>query len=416
MSIHDDREAMRKLALKAQDVAKDETKTAAEKMAELDQIQVDIKAKADSIDVAQKAAKFQDMVGSVAPAEESKALVKAYGSPAEEFVASKAFEEAAGKAARNESFAVGMTVGLKAAGNIAEGSTVSGGFLSGNAGAAVLPNYLPGVVPIKYAPLAVAQLFSQASTDSPLISYVKQSAETIAAAGVSEGGAKPYADTTLTRVNEQVGKVAVLEKITDEFIKDAPGLQSWLQNLLVAQVQRFEDDAVLNGTGYPSVSGILGRTGLQTAVAVGTAGATTGQEVIEAVMNQITNIRFNAFMEPDALVFNPTDWQKIRLTKDANNQYLGGGPFTGAYGNGGFTNVESLWGFRAVVTPRIAAGTVLVGDFSSSTLFRRQGITVEMTNSNGTDFENNLVTVRVESRLALMAQYPGAFGTVAITW
>jgi hypothetical protein len=42
----------------------------------------------------------------------------------------------------------------------------------------------------------------------------------------------------------------------------------------------------------------------------------------------------SAFVDPSAIVMHPTDWQAIRLLKDANNQYFAGGPFTAAYGNG----------------------------------------------------------------------------------
>jgi len=156
---------------------------------------------------------------------------------------------------------------------------------------------------------------------------------------------------------------------------------------------------------------------LQTTInqAVGTLADPT--LVIDAVYKQITAIRFNAFVEPDAVVVNPLDWQNIRLAKDANKQYYGGGPFTGAYGNGGYTNVDALWGLRVVITPAIASGTMLVGGYQESAqLFRRQGVTLEMTNSNVDDFENNLITARAEERLALAVYRAGGLGKVTVTW
>jgi HK97 family phage major capsid protein len=99
-------------------------------------------------------------------------------------------------------------------------------------------------------------------------------------------------------------------------------------------------------------------------------------------------------------VINPADWQSLRLSKDDNGQYYGGGPFTGAYGNGGFSG-DMLWGKPAVVTPSIAQGTALVGAFKTcAQVFRRGGITVEMTNSNEDDFLKNLVAIRAEERAA----------------
>jgi len=48
-------------------------------------------------------------------------------------------------------------------------------------------------------------------------------------------------------------------------------------------------------------------------------------------------------------------------------------------------------------------------------VFRRQGITLEMTNSNVDDFVNNLITLRAEERLALAVYRPAGFGAVTLT-
>jgi HK97 family phage major capsid protein len=219
-------------------------------------------------------------------------------------------------------------------------------------------------------------------------------------------------------MNEQVGKVAAFFKITDEMLQDVAQAESFLSNRLIAQVQREEENESLNGTGYPALAGILGRSGLQAAISAGTTGTLANPMLLaEAVFQQRTKIRTTAFVEPDAVVMNPTDWQYIQLAKDANKQYFSGGPFSGAYGNGGYSNVAALWGLKVVTTPRIASGTALVGGFQEcGQFFRRQGVTVEMTNSNVDDFQNNLITVRAESRSALAVYRPGGFGTVTITW
>jgi HK97 family phage major capsid protein len=66
-----------------------------------------------------------------------------------------------------------------------------------------------------------------------------------------------------------------------------------------------------------------------------------------------------------------------------------------------------------VVTTAISAGTALVGAFQiGAQIFRRQGISVDMTNSNEDDFRKNLVAIRAEERLALAVYRPLAFCTV----
>lgn len=113
-------------------------------------------------------------------------------------------------------------------------------------------------------------------------------------------------------------------------------------------------------------------------------------------------------------MINPADYMAIRLSKDTNGQYFGGGFFTGPYGSGGIIEQPPLWGLRTVVTSAIAAGTVLVGAFQTAKVFRKGGIRVESTNSNVDDFINDKITVRVKERLGLQVKYPGAFVKITL--
>jgi HK97 family phage major capsid protein len=331
-------------------------------------------------------------------------------------VESDMFKNAA--ASKGGTYSFTSELETKTAATIDEGTTIANGQLNGAAGVLALPDYLPGIVDLRFAPLAVAQLFAQGATTSPIVSYVKESTETQGAAATSEKTIKGQADAGFARVNEQVGKVAAFFKLTDEMVQDVAQAESFMSNRLIAQVQREEENESLNGTGYPALAGILGRTGLQTAISAGTTGTLANPMLLaEAIFKQRTAIRTTAFVEPDAAVLNPLDWQYIQLAKDANGQYYSGGPFSGAYGNGGYSNVAALWGLKVVTTPRMPAGTALVGGFQEcGQFFRRQGVTVEMTNSNVDDFQNNLITVRAESRSALAVYRPGGFGKVTITW
>jgi len=230
-------------------------------------------------------------------------------------------------------------------------------------------------------------------------------------ATVAEGAKKPYSDDTFVRLTEQLGKIATLAKLTNEILEDASAIQSFLSARLVNAVGRKEQSELLNGVGLPGVSGLLGRAGLAATVVQAIAPDTA----VDAIYRQITAIRTVSFVEPTGIVMNPVDWQKARLAKDNQGQYYAGGPFTGAYGTGSIGNPYTLWGLPVAVTPAMIAGTALVGGFADSAqIFRKNGITVEMTNSNVDDFENNLVTMRVEERLLLAVYRPSAFGKVTV--
>ena len=115
---------------------------------------------------------------------------------------------------------------------------------------------------------------------------------------------------------------------------------------------------------------------------------------------------FNAsFVMPDAHVINPANWQTIQLSKDANGQYYGSGPFAGA-------QAPTLWGLPVAVTPSIVANTALTGAFrSSAQIFDHGGMRVDVSNSHSDFFIKNLVAIRAERRLALAVYRPAAFGT-----
>ena len=75
-----------------------------------------------------------------------------------------------------------------------------------------------------------------------------------------------------------------------------------------------------------------------------------------AVLHAQSMISTTTGMMPDALVINPTDYEAIRLKKDNDGNFIGGGPFYGVNG-GALTLTPRLWGLDTVVTPAVAAGT-----------------------------------------------------------
>ena len=400
--------AMRQLATKAQEVVKDASMTQAEKKTSLDKIEADIKGYAETVSLHEQAAR---LVGGADAADDAKSF--------EDEPRTKSFAqqvvESDGYKSMVSGQSKGTTVDVKAATTIDEGviPAFSGG--AGLGGQLVAPQLLPGIVDLRFQPLTVADLVAQGTTSSSSVSYVIESAFQDLTATVLEKGTKPQLDLTLARRQDNVTKIANVAKVTDEMFQDASQFTSYLQNRMAFGVRRVEEAQLLNGNGTPpQLQGILNRSGLATTV-VTTAGL-TALKAMEGIYNQITALRATSFVEPDAIVIHPTDWQTIRLGKDSQNQYYAGGPFTGAYGNPGPSNVNQLWGLKAVVTTAIAQGSVLVGGFQEcGQVFRRQGVTLEMTNSNVDDFVNNLITLRAEERLALAVYRPAGFGKVVFT-
>lgn len=273
----------------------------------------------------------------------------------------------------------------------------------------IQPELKPGVTMLGFQVPRVADLMPNGTTNSNTVRYLKETTATNAADTVAEEGEKPESTLVLAEVDESVRKIATLLKVTDEMLEDYAQTRSYIDGRLGFFVRLAEDDQLLNGSGTPpDLTGILNRSGKQTAQALG---ADTRPD---AVYKQITNIRANAFVEPDGLVIHPTDWQDFRLAKDGNQQYYAGGPFYGPYGNGNAAGeAPNLWGLRVIVTSRIAAGTALVGAFATcAQVFRKGGLRLDATNSHDDDFAFNRTAIRAEERVALAVYRPGGFGTV----
>jgi HK97 family phage major capsid protein len=261
--------------------------------------------------------------------------------------------------------------------------------------------------------LTIADLFASGSLSGSSLTYPQQGPVTGVPGAVAEGAAKPQINFAWANVNEVLSKLAAITKVSDESMEDTPYLISVINAQLVQRLQIVEEDQLLNGNGTaPNIRGILQRPGIQT---TGTAGDPAANN-LDTIFHAITLVETGpAFAPTDGIVVNPVDYEKFRLSKDTNEQYYGGGPFTGAYGNDGIAQQPGIWGYKTVVTPAISAGTVLVGSFSlGGQVFRKGGIRVDSTNSDVNDFQNNLVALRAEERLLLAVYYPTAFVKVTL--
>lgn len=244
-------------------------------------------------------------------------------------------------------------------------------------------------------PLLIADLFGAERISGNALTYFVESATVEGGpAHTTEGNEKPmmsFGDPTAVTV--ALKKIASYMKETDELIEDAP----WLADAINGRGMYQHELAVENYL----VSTLSGTSG------IGTASLLTPDGIFKAMMTVQNNSGFAA----DAIVINPTDYQNIRLRKDNNGQYFGGGFFTGPYGNSGIMEQPGIWGLRTVVTSAVSVGTCYVGAFKlgGSIVRKNAGVTVDIANQNEDDFIKNLITILIEERLALAVRRPACF-------
>jgi HK97 family phage major capsid protein len=273
---------------------------------------------------------------------------------------------------------------------------------SGSGGPLVIPQYIPGILPLLFRRLVVADLLASGTTNSNAIVYMKETTFTNAATPVAEGAAKPESALIFAQVTELVSKIAHFLPVTEEMLEDVAAIASYIDARLRLGVALAEEDQLLNGNGTPpNLLGLLNRPGLAAPV-VTTAPDTNA----DAIFKQITAIATTSFVYPDGIVINPTNWATIILSKTTQGAYIAGGPFTPS-------QPTTLWGLSVAPTPAIVLGTALVGAFGTmAQFFRRGGLRVEASNSHQDFFIKNLVAIRAEERGALAVYRPGAFGKV----
>ncbi|ROP78321.1 HK97 family phage major capsid protein [Frigoribacterium sp. PhB107] len=260
--------------------------------------------------------------------------------------------------------------------------------------------------------LTVADLLGSETISGNALTYFVEGALEGDFATVAELGKKPqlhFGDPT--PVTEALAKIAGFLKESDEILEDVPWLVSAINNRLLYQLGLVEENQLLSGTGTGgNIRGLLNRSGLQVITAANRT------DNADALFRAITAVGLNGGIEADGLVINPADYQTLRLSKDGNGQYFGGGFFAGEYGQGGIVQQPPVWGLRTVVTPAIAQGTALVGAYGqAASVIRKGGVRVETTNSDVDDFEYNRVTVRAEERLALAVRRPAGFAKVTLS-
>lgn len=260
-------------------------------------------------------------------------------------------------------------------------------------------------------PLQVLDLLQTGTISGNTVAWLQEGALEGGFSWVAEGGQKPqmhFGDPILKV--ESLKKIAAFIKFSEEMLEDFAFLVTEINNRGLYELALAEENAILNGSGTgANLLGLLNVSGIQTL----SQGVDTAADSIYRGISQISAVTNYI---PDGIVINPMDYLALRLAKDGNEQYYGGGYFQGAYGNSNLQEEPPIWAKRTVVTPAIAQGTVLIGAFKPTTTFyRKGGVRIESTNSHESDFTSNLVTTRLETRGALAPRVPSALLKLALT-
>lgn len=261
----------------------------------------------------------------------------------------------------------------------------------------------PGLVTNAFREFTIEDLITAIPTSSNAIDWVRENVFTNAAAEAAEGAQIAQSAITFTTGTMPVQNVAHFIKITRQLAMDNASLAAFINRRMVYGVNFRVESQLVSGTGVaPNIEGIT-KAGNFTAHGYTAASLTAlglANNRFDLIGKMIGDCAL-ADYPADVVVLNTADWWTMRLAKDTTGEYVLGDP--------SMVVAPSLFGRPVVASNAMVAGSVWVGSLSQAmTLHNREGIVVDMSDSDENNFQLGLVSVRAMRRLALTVEKPAA--------
>lgn len=262
----------------------------------------------------------------------------------------------------------------------------------------------PGIVEGAFRVFTVEQLLTSIPTSVNAIDWIRENVFTNAAAEAVEGLQIAQSSITFTPGTMPVSNVAHFLKITRQLSQDNAALSAYINRRMVYGVNlRVENQLVSGNAVSPNLSGLTLAGNFTahgyTAAALTALGLspTNRFDLIGKMIGDAALADYPA----DAVLLNTGDWWTMRLTKDSQGRYLLGDP--------GSTVAPVLFGVPVVASNALVAGSVWCGSLSqAATLHNREGVVLDLSDSDENNFQLGLVSIRAMRRLALTVEKPAA--------
>jgi len=291
------------------------------------------------------------------------------------------------KLGRGEVKRSGFVLDTKAVGNMTEAVNLTGD---------IPRQYAPQVYALPNRKVHVRSLLPVGTISTGLFTFPKETGGEGDVAPQTQGSTKSQLDFDITMTDAPAQYIAGFVRISRQMLDDVPAMTSFLQARLLEKYLLAEDAQLLNGSGTaPNL------TGLTINAASPTGAATVDVEQLVQAIAQVSATNYSA----NGILINPTDWANIMNTKPTNAAYSLPGS-TVVTTDGSLT----IAGVPVFQSTAIAADKFLVGDWAmGAQIMQNQGISVQFSEFDSDNFQKNLITVRVEARIAFPIYYNNAF-------
>lgn len=290
-----------------------------------------------------------------------------------------------------------IKVGIERADITSANTTVGAGR---SVGTSLVPGMrVPGIVSPPNRQFTIRDLIAPGQTASSSVEYVKETGFTNNARPVTETTAKPQSELTFNLYTSPVRTLAHIFRASRQIMDDAPALASYINARGTYGLKYVEEQQILNGNGTgQNLNGIVPQA--SAFAPEFNASDETAVDRLRLAVLQVILAEYPA----SGFVLHPTDWARIELIKDSEKRYIVGSALSPIG--------PTLWGLPVVQTQAMTAGDFLVGAFNlGAQIFDRMGVEVLLSTEDQDNVVKNMITIRVEERLALAVYRPEAFVT-----
>lgn len=249
--------------------------------------------------------------------------------------------------------------------------------------------------------LTIRDMLNVTPTTSDTIRFVRHVATTRAAATVARGGLKPYLKVEFEPDTVTVETIAVLSKVTEQDVDDAPRLIGYINGEMQLDIRVEEERQLAWGDGTNELRGLFDPVNAIPEF----DRAEVGDTVIDTIRRMRTDLRKRRVV-PTFVAIDPVDWEEVELTKGTQGHYIWG-LVTDLRG-------PRIWSMRVVESDAMTnletgERRLLLGDGTrGATLYDRNQVQLAVGFVDD-DFARNLRTLRAEERLALAVKRAFAF-------
>jgi len=248
-------------------------------------------------------------------------------------------------------------------------------------------DYNMNVVMIPGQLVNVSDLVGSVNISGGTYTYPREGAGEGSISAQTEGSSKSQRDYDFTMVDLATNFIAGFTRYSKKMANNLPFLTSFIPNAL------RRDYAIAENSAFNTVLA---------AAATASTQIITGKNKIEMLLNEIAT-QEGLNYPVNAIVVRPADYWDILKTEKS----------TGAgYGLPGIVTLEGgqlrINGIPLVKANWLAANKYYVGDWSRVNKIVTEGLSLEFSETEGTNFVTNNITARIEAQVGLAVEQPAA--------